>query len=67
MLKVYLDFEKAFDTVSHRRLLNKLKAYNEIFKWVEDYLSDRTQVVVVNGTETDAGAVLNWGYHKERY
>ena len=57
---IYLDFEKAFDTVPHRRLLEKLKAYGiagEIFYWISDYLRERTQVVLVNGTDSEIGAV----------
>ena len=59
---IYLDFEKAFDTVPHRRLLEKLKAYGikgDILEWVEDYLCNRKQVVVVNGTESDVGQVIS--------
>ena len=57
---IYLDFEKAFDTVPHRRLLEKPKAYGitgEILHWISDYLRERTQVVLVNGTESEMGAV----------
>ena len=57
---IYLDFEKAFDTVPHRRLLEKLKAYGiagEIVYWISDYLRERTQVVLVNGTDSEIGAV----------
>ena len=57
---IYLDFEKAFDTVPHRRLLEKLKAYGitgEILSWIGDYLRERTQVVLVNGTDSAIGAV----------
>ena len=53
---VYLDFRKAFDTVSHKRLLCKLKSYGvhgQIFKWVEDFLSNRTQYVSVNGNNSN--------------
>ena len=59
---IYLDFEKAFDTVPHRRLLGKLESYGisgGVLKWVADYLSGRTQVVSVNGTVSDVGSVLS--------
>ena len=59
---IYLDFEKAFDTVPHHRLLGKLQAYGIngcILNWVADYLNNRTQVVAVNGTESDIGSVLS--------
>ena len=59
---IYLDFEKAFDTVPHHRLLGKLQSYGihgGVLKWVADYLSGRTQVVSVNGTESDVGSVLS--------
>ena len=59
---IYLDFEKAFDTVPHHRLLGKLQAYGIngcILNWVADYLNGRTQVVAVNGTESEIGSVLS--------
>ena len=49
---VYMDYQKAFDTVPHRRLLQKAKAYGitgQILGWVESFLSRRKQVVMVNG------------------
>ena len=48
---VYLDFRKAFDTVPHKRLLSKLYGYGvrgPVLRWVEEFLSDRTQYVSVN-------------------
>ena len=48
---IYLDFSKAFDTVPHQRLLAKLNAYgidSNILKWIESFLSDRSQRVRVN-------------------
>ena len=47
---VYLDFKKAFDSVPHQRLLNKLAAYGitgNIFKWIKDLLTHRHQRVRV--------------------
>ena len=59
---IYLDFEKAFDTVPHRRLLGKLEAYGirgDILRWINDYLTERTQVVLVNGAESDISSVIS--------
>ena len=50
-----MDFQKAFDTVSHKRLINKLDSYNirkEIINWTEAFLTDRKQKVAVNGKES---------------
>ena len=47
---IYLDFQKAFDSVPHRRLLNKLKMYGITGKTLEvisDFLSGRTFKVQV--------------------
>lgn len=49
---LYFDFKKAFDTVPHRRLLAKLAALGvseELYNWIEDFLTNREQTVVVNG------------------
>ena len=46
---ILLDFAKAFDTVPHKRLLAKLKAYGFDglkLKWVEAFLESRRQRVV---------------------
>lgn len=48
VLMVFLDFSKAFDTVNHELLINKLKQLNfsdPVLKWLESYLSERTQAV----------------------
>jgi len=52
---VYLDFSKAFDTVSHNILLGKLRKYELdewSAKWIENWLNGRTQRVVVSSAES---------------
>ncbi len=52
---LYLDFQEAFDKVSHMRLLIKLKAHGvtgNIHKWIEEWLSERKRRVVINGTSS---------------
>ena len=52
---IYLDYQKAFDSVPHRRLLCKLQAYGitgHLLKWIEAYLSGRCQRVTVNGKKS---------------
>ena len=48
-LGVFIDLSKAFDTVNHNILLNKLSLYgiknNYVLKWFSSYLSDRKQYV----------------------
>lgn len=49
---IYLDFSKAFDTVPHQRLANKLDALGirgNCLAWVKSFLADRRQCVKVNG------------------
>ena len=52
---IYIDFPKAFDTVPHKRLINKLDSFNirnELINWIEAFLTDRKQKVAVNGKES---------------
>ena len=45
-----LDFSKAFDTVPHRKLSSKLKAYGihgPILHWIENFLTQHKMSVVV--------------------
>jgi len=53
---VFLDLKKAFDTVSHEILLDKLRIngiQDNASMWFESYLSNRCQVTVVDGTISD--------------
>lgn len=53
---VYTDFSKAFDTVDHAILVNKLKIYGisePLLSWFQSYLSKRTLRVVVNGCSSE--------------
>ena len=53
---VYLDIRKSFNSIPHRRLLQKLEGYGiqgEVLEWVRDFLSDRRQRVMLNGESSD--------------
>jgi len=48
---IYLDFSKAFDSVSHAQLLLKLRSagiIGGVWSWLRSYLSGRNQCVLVN-------------------
>jgi hypothetical protein len=52
---VFVDFQKAFDTVNHSILLKKLNHYGirgDIGKWFASYLSNRKQFVSVLGFDS---------------
>ena len=50
---IYLEFQKAFDNVPHKRLLKILESHGNILKWVEDWLCERRQRVVINGKSSN--------------
>ena len=52
MITLLIDLKKAFDTIDHRILLRKLYSYGirgSMLKWMESYLTDRLQYVVLDG------------------
>ena len=52
---VYLDLAKAFDKVSHQRLLRKTASYGikgDILAWITSFLSDRCHCVSVKGSSS---------------
>ena len=59
---VILDFSKAFDRVPHQRLLAKINHYGiqgQTYKWIESFLSDRSQQVIVDGAVSDKAPVVS--------
>ena len=53
---VLLDFSKAFDKVNHQKLLLKLHRYgirSPSLKWIQAFLSGRTQTVVLENEKSD--------------
>jgi ribonuclease P/MRP protein subunit RPP40 len=49
---IYIDFRKAFDTVSHPKLISKLESYGFsgfLLHWLKAFLSNRSQSVKVDG------------------
>lgn len=53
----YLDFSKAFDMVPRERLLLKLEAKGisgKLLEWIRDWLSGRTQCVVLGSTKSSS-------------
>ena len=53
---IYCDYQKAFDTVPHKRLLEILIRYgitDPVLCWVQDFLSNRRQQILVNGCKSE--------------
>jgi hypothetical protein len=57
---IALDFSKAFDKVNHSLLVHKLKRYGvtgDLNRWIQAFLQDRQQSVVVEGEISEPIAV----------
>ena len=60
-IAVFLDLQKAFDTINHDILLKKLERYgmgSAVLNLLRNYLTDRTQMCSVNGVLSGSKTVM---------
>ncbi|GAB0179383.1 mitochondrial enolase superfamily member 1 [Grus japonensis] len=50
---LYLDYRKAFDTVSHKILIEKLLMYELDVQWIENWWNGRAQRVVISSAKAN--------------
>ena len=56
---VYLDCRKAFDTVPHKRLIDKVETAGiggDVKNWIGNFLEDREQRVVIKNIQHGRGS-----------
>ena len=58
-MHILLDFSKAIDRVPHERLLLKLHPYGLLLSWIRDFLSGRTQQVILEGKKSNLASVTS--------
>ena len=66
---IYLDFSKAFDSVSHKKLiylLGHLGINEKVLHWITEYLSERTQQTIVDGA-LSSPCKVKVGYLRARF
>ena len=59
---IYCDFQKAFNTVPHKQLLEILIHYgitDPVLSWVQDFLSNQRQQILVNGCKSEIFDVIS--------
>jgi len=59
---VFLDYKKAFDSVPHRRLIDKLRSFGvngKLLKWLDSFLTSRTMKVGLRGAFSQLLDVLS--------
>ena len=55
VIGIFIDLQKAFDTIDHSILLQKLYHYGfrgQVLSWLKSYLSDRQQYVLYNNVSS---------------
>ena len=65
---IFVDFKKAFDSVSRQKLLSKIESYGirgDLLEWIKAFLTDRTQAVKINNCISSNIAITS-GSPRER-
>ena len=60
MISLFIDLSRAFDTISHKVLFNKLYQYGIrglALDWIKNYLQNRKQFVIYNNAQSSFGNI----------